>query len=534
MKMKLKLKHGMSLALATVLAFNISYTAFSAGVKEEVVYVILNEDGSTKNIYVVNSFENNEGGLSDYGNYESVRNLSTEDALTIENGEVMGNVPAGKFYYEGKLTETKIPWNISIKYKLDGTPINASELAGKSGNVEIGINISENEGVYSEFYENYALQISTSFDTNKCKNIVAEGATIANAGENKNISYTLLPKKEANYTITTEATGFEMGAISINGIPFSLNLDIREMGKVDTISEDISEGFAPLKEGVASLDDGVNNLEVGAESFNRGINELVEQTNPLINGSKEVQGAISKINSSLSNVNELSSENDSAAQLSAASENFSTGLTQLTTGLTAIPQDSDEVKKLLNAMAQSEDPNVKKLVALYNSKMEAVAKTAESASKLSGSYTQINAGVSKLTKSLGGLGELSAGVNLLMQQYNKFHSGIVSFTDGLKSLASGYDSLYNGIGQLKDGTFELRDKTKDIDKELQNKIDDAINNFSSGEEFMPISFVSDKNTNVNSVQFLIKVNAISIPEVEVVKEQEKTLSFWDKFMNLFK
>ena len=50
--------------------------------KQEVVYVNLSSDGSVKDIYVVNIFDLNEDGeVVDYGDYEELRNMSSDDEI---------------------------------------------------------------------------------------------------------------------------------------------------------------------------------------------------------------------------------------------------------------------------------------------------------------------------------------------------------------------------------------------------------------------------------------------------------------------
>ena len=48
------------------------------------------------------------------------------------------------------------------------------------------------------------------------------------------------------------------------------------------------------------------------------------------------------------------------------------------------------------------------------------------------------------------------------------------------------------------------------------------------------SFTSDKNTSINSVQFVIKTEDIKVEESEESKaETKESLSFWQKFLKLF-
>ena len=70
------------------------------------------------------------------------------------------------------------------------------------------------------------MQASLSLDTDKCKNIVAGDATIANVGSDKQLTYTILPGKGADIEITADVTDFELGGISINGIPLNLNIEV--------------------------------------------------------------------------------------------------------------------------------------------------------------------------------------------------------------------------------------------------------------------------------------------------------------------
>lgn len=48
------------------------------------------------------------------------------------------------------------------------------------------------------------------------------------------------------------------------------------------------------------------------------------------------------------------------------------------------------------------------------------------------------------------------------------------------------------------------------------------------------SFVSEKNTNVESVQFVIKTGAVEKPEVvQTVEDEPQQMSLWEKFLKLF-
>ena len=104
--------------------------------KEEVVYVNITADGKVKDVYVVNIFSG--GNIVDYGDYSEIKNLNTSDRITKNGNKITFSSSADRVYYQGKLTNPEIPWNISIRYFIDGTEYSPETAAGKSG-TEAGI-----------------------------------------------------------------------------------------------------------------------------------------------------------------------------------------------------------------------------------------------------------------------------------------------------------------------------------------------------------------------------------------------------------
>jgi putative membrane protein len=56
----------------------------------------------------------------------------------------------------------------------------------------------------------------------------------------------------------------------------------------------------------------------------------------------------------------------------------------------------------------------------------------------------------------------------------------------------------------------------------------------SGDDFLPVSFVSPQNTNIGLVQFVLKCDGIEKPEETVAAPvDEPTETIWDRFTALF-
>ncbi|MFC2949456.1 hypothetical protein [Virgibacillus sediminis] len=90
----------------------------------------------------------------------------------------------------------------------------------------------------------------------------------------------------------------------------------------------------------------------------------------------------------------------------------------------------------------------------------------------------------------------------------------------------GTSDLESGVAELHDGTQELAGSTSDLPEELEREIDEMVSEYDKS-DFDPVSFVSSKNENVETVQFVIKTESIKQEEAE---EEE---SFWDRLLDLF-
>lgn len=99
--------------------------------KEEVIYVLTDASGRVTDMEAVNIFAG--GDITDYGDYSAVKTLNTNDPITQEGDKITISSSAARVYYQGTMKSTVIPWEISIRYFLDGREYAAEEIAEKSG-----------------------------------------------------------------------------------------------------------------------------------------------------------------------------------------------------------------------------------------------------------------------------------------------------------------------------------------------------------------------------------------------------------------
>lgn len=649
-----------SIILTIILVLSLVSPCYAAtaspSTKEEVVYTNLNADGSVNSIYVVNILKG-DGEILDYGNYSTIRNMSTSEDLNLNNGVITGKTTVEKLYYEGILDEANLPWNISVKYFLNGKEYTASEIAGKDGAFELRINIKQNPLCDSIFFDNYALQVSITLDTKLCSNIKTNDATIANVGSNKQLTYTILPGNEKDIAITADVTDFRMDGISLNGVQLNLGIDLDDEELLDQVNDlssgivqvddgvnelkkgteevknavkdDLMNGVSSLQSGTTTLDNGIITLQNGINEAQTGLNQLNENSSELVTGSAQVKNALLEIQSALS---AISITTDKLSELTAASSQIKSGINDLSIGIenlqnnigyaqykavmsangldvdTLIAGNTQAISDLsilissleqtINSLPESEEFAAQKIqlqnqiaqlstiITLLNGNNAAIGGTETYLNQLSGAldslyiginelnakYNEFDVAISGLTDTLAGLlvnvSTLSNGINELVAQYEKLDYGIKEYTDGVATLATGYsqiingvnsladgskelsngisslysgtNDLYDGVSQLYDGTInlsdgtgEMREQTDGLDTEISDKVDTLLNSV-SGNNSEIVSFVSDKNTSIQSVQFVIQMDALEkIETKEDVSVEEKKPNFIEKLKDLF-
>ena len=301
-------------ALSVLLVNSLTIQVFAQtapSAKEEVIYVMTDASGKVTDIEAVNIFAG--GDITDYGDYSAVKPLNTTDTIVLNGNTVTFSSDAAKVYYQGTMKSTVIPWDISIRYFLDGKEYSAENIAGKSGALEIHLSIGKNESCKTGFYENYALQASFTLDTELCKNITSDGATVANVGSDKQLTYTILPDKGIDTVIKADVTDFEMDAVSINGVRLNMDIEIDEDALTDKVDELVS-AIGSLDDGASELYDGASSLRDGASELHDGTGELYDATTTLNDKFGELNTGVGILTDGASDLSaglsEITSKND--------------------------------------------------------------------------------------------------------------------------------------------------------------------------------------------------------------------------------
>ena len=542
--------------------------------KSETVYGLMNSKGEIKNIYIVNEFKYiNEKPILDYGNYTEIKKLSFEGQIetNIDSNEI--KTEEDLFYYQGENELKNLPWVIDIEYFLNDEEIMPSDLAGKSGYLDIDLSINKNNIIEEDYFDKYLLQISISFDSENTNNLVAEGSTIAIAGSNRIITYTSIPGEQLNCRISANVNDFEMDGISINAVPINidkslLGIDDFKRGLNDLSSgiEELNEGSKELLMGSVEIQKGLEDLKFGSNNYMEGLVQINNSGYTITSGSNQILAGLNELNTQLSSysnddlINGLIAIKDNLTLLSDSLVTIKNGLVtannSMGNAIATIPSETiSEADLNLIVSNNLGDDNVLLLIQYYRAALT-IKGTYE---VVNANNTELFAGIDNITLGIeeiitnleliiagaenSGMDELITAVNDLYDDYYIFNLGLNEYTLGINDAVNGYDSMNEGIEDLESnyrlfndgvkdlnsGILELNEGTKDIPDEL-DELTDLLDN----SDYKPVSFASAQNGEIAYLQFVLKTEAIKKDEAVIEKpEDDEKLNFWQRLIRLF-
>ena len=583
------MKKIMAMILAAALLFSLAPAALADGeqtkdsdadyTSEEVLYGVLDHDGSTENVYAVVILESDKPCNVVYrGPFADVKNLSDTRELELKGSRVTLDGLDGRFYFQSTLKSTTLPWDLAISYTLDGKPVDASKLGGSSGRLGIDISVSDGGMDDSSFYDSFMVQVSITLDSQLCRNITADGATIANSGANKQISFTAMPGTDSEFALTADVTNFSMSGITFAAVPFSMGSALGDISELTDGLKQLTDAVSQLSSGASQLSSGASQLTSGASQFGDGLYQLSENSAALVSASetfltmfetiKEMliaasglpEADVKDVESLLAALDALCTQlDDSSGEISQSAASLESAKTGIDEAFAAVPESASADAAYLRSAAESmpedvvsafteaygEDGYAQWLAAIssvtaasdaavsaksqwqqvsedYDYAVQTMTDLSSYMSSVSESVRTLRDMIAELSGTEGGekLNELIEQVSQLADGYAQFHDGLVAYTGGVDTLAENWGTLYDGIAQLSGGTEQLSDGTKQLNdgtKDIPDQVDDMLSTY-TGEGYNGHSFLSSKNENTHSVQFVLTTRSIDIPSDSAAAE----------------
>ena len=284
--------------------------------KSETVYSNLDSNGKAYKTIVSTQLTNEDklNEITDISNLLNIENTNGDETFKKEGNQVIWDSNGNNIYYKGE-SDKQLPVECKITYELNGEEISAEELKGKSGNVKIKINYTNNKkhivsvnGKQVTMYTPFIIVAGTKIDNAKNKNIQITNGKIVDNGESTLAVGIAMPGMQENIgisknkidipeeiEISMETEDFEMGniiaVVAVKGIDEDLTSDLNSMysqiSELSNASNQIVAGANQLKDGTTELVNGVDQLKEGTGTAYAGSkqikNEVEESTKNLKN-----------------------------------------------------------------------------------------------------------------------------------------------------------------------------------------------------------------------------------------------------------
>ncbi|MGI5926413.1 MAG: hypothetical protein ACOX8A_04440 [Thermacetogeniaceae bacterium] len=487
------------LLLAFLLVF--PQPALAAVEKNETVYCLLDNNGTVKEVQVVNwAYGAPEGdSWTDYGNYSEVKNSTSSSKPKIEGNRLIW--PATAFqqdglFYQGS-TDQELPFKVSIDYTLDGKPIKPEQLAGKKGKVKItihlenltrqqtklsykdyqGITLSTEKTLYTPF----VFQVSTSLSAGKWKNIKSPGATQVVVGDEIQLGWMVFPFPTADITLEMSGDEIELEPFEIVALP-----SLSALSELDLSKLNIDGKVSPLFSGLLQLENSLDKLSSAA-------NEIAENQKKIADGSRQLAAGLQQLEEG------MQTPYDVSGQLAA-------GLNELSDNHQQLAQSNEQLTQQLIGFL---DQYLNQYSRFMNEDQLNKLKT------LKDGITQINNGIQKEKDALNKLSAAASGLN-----------------SGLNELAKGQEQLADGIAAAADGVATMRNEAGGQYNELMSSLA-AIDELEVLADNYK-SFMDNTNNQNSKVQFLLRTEGIQMdePKNEPLPEEQKK-SMWESIINFF-
>ncbi|MBH1940001.1 hypothetical protein I5677_03705 [Mobilitalea sibirica] len=512
--------------------------------KDETVYVNLNHNGTVSKINIVNYFHvNGDGEYMDYGNYDSIKNLTNEVEPILKDNSIRWQLTGSteEFFYQGSLKSGELPWNFEIQYTLNGNVIEPEALTGVEGELGILIDVKVNEEAHEYFRKNYMMQITVPLNMKHCTLLSAPGAIQMIAGSTKNLAYTVLPETSQSIGIKADVRDFSMQGIDLTMMAADMSAYIQTEEITDGFGE-MSTGIEELADGTAKLRDGISELSTGLLTLSDGMKELSDNTPLLSEGMKEFDEGIKALSENLNNISSGSSLME-AGLLSMVDHGgqLSTGYKEIANGMSTLLTMKEELTAIAGEMAQSKDPVVAQTAQALVSQMEGISQLLASLENLNynldqymqgvkqtaGNYSEINSGITALA---GGAGDLAGGFQEIKRGNNEVYMAISDLGDGLEQISNATALIPEQTQQLVDGQWQMKDGIEEASMTIEE-----LTGASKDSKNKTVSFAAPGKITPNSVQFILRTPAIEKRTEHIVEaeEEQDTKNFWDRLFDLF-
>ncbi len=303
----------LAIFLATIiLVMNSVAIAIPTMSKTESVYVNLDYYGEVEQINVANDCVlTGQSEVIDFGVYESITNLTNRTELKNDDGKIVWDVSGLKrFAYNGKVSNENaknVPWTFDVSYKLNGVETKAEELLGKSGLVEITVDIDANKDAKEYYRNNYMLEVTGSYDLNKYLSVESDEAMFVTTGRTKTLMYIVLPGQSTTLTLKIGSENFEMDGLTFAMVPIEGKI-LEKLGDIVDDKKSIEDAMDVLNSSTDIILDTMSGMQTSLDGISSGVSKIQDGTTGLHNLSGKRDEEIAKLKTNLESMEKVISD----------------------------------------------------------------------------------------------------------------------------------------------------------------------------------------------------------------------------------
>lgn len=311
--------------------------------KEETVYVIADNTGKEQKIIVSDHLINNDDKdtLEDASTLKDIENVKGDETFTQSGNKVTWQADGNDIFYRGT-SESELPVTQKLTYYLDGKEVTPEELAGKSGEVTIRFDYTNNqkvtaeidgkdEDIYVPFMAVSGMILGDEFSDIEVEN----GKVISDGSNNVVVGYALPGLKESlnvkdsdfdgdvtipDYVeVKAKVENFKLDTtmtVIMNATNFISADGDNDTSKLDEVFDTLTDAMDQLTDGSAELADGVDTLKSKMGDFKDGVGTLQSGVHAYTDGAGKIASGITQLSDSIPTLsNGVGTLNSSAATI---------------------------------------------------------------------------------------------------------------------------------------------------------------------------------------------------------------------------
>lgn len=470
-----------------------------ASKKDETVYVKLDAQGNEESVTVSDYLKNGKKNqtIKDETNLSKVENVKGDETFEQGKGDqITWNAKGNDIYYQGK-TDQELPVGMTVTYSMDGKEMAPDKIVGKSGEVKIKYEFSNNspktvdiDGKATTLYTPFIVVTGAILPTEHFSNVKIDNGKVISDGTKHIVIGVTFPGFNQSLNLGDTNIGMEMPEsfeVTADAKDFELNVTA-SVASADMLSDLGLDDAADLSDLQASL----NKLKDSSKQLVDGSGELLAGVKTLQSSTKEFNAGVQKVDKNMKvlskGLNTLDSKDGELVtgtkELAAGSKELQNGTKELETKTKDLPSSTTqlnagakEILEKVKAMvpSASEQQQLQRGITASNAAIESIKSqlskmddeiVALSQMDKTGMSDEAKADIAEVIRNLSTEKATIKGQleQALEPTYKSLRDGMLNINSNLPTLVAGLTNLQGGTQQLADSSSALANGIKEANQ----------------------------------------------------------------------